>query len=671
MPPPTPRVRTEFPREVREVPHLEIPLSDGTRLAARLWLPVDAEADPVPGLLEAVPYRKDDGTAGPDSAKMPYFAGHGYAALRIDLRGSGASEGILEDEYTLQEFADLEEVIAWLAAQPWCTGAVGMLGISWSGFNSLQLAARRPPALKAVITACSTDDVYADDVHYMGGCLLKDDLWWAGLMDLLSATPPDPAVVGDRWRDLWLERLERTPFFAETWLSHQRRDDQWKRGSICEDYAAIECPVLLVGGWSDDYRRSIFRMLEHLTAPRKALIGPWSHMWPNFGEPGPTIGFLQEAVRWWDHWLKGLDNGAMDGPMLRAWMQDPVPEPFDLGTWMSEHPGRWIGEPSWPTDNVRERRLFLCADGQLADVPPTHGQIAHRGHAAAGIEDSPEPERGRDDGRFFTFTSAPFAERTELLGMPALYLDVSADRPVAMVATRLWDVAPDGTSAALATGMLNLTHRDGHEHPEAVVPGTSYRVHVEMLPLGQAIAAGHRLRVGISSTYWRAWPSPEVVTLTVRMNEHSFLALPVRTPRDEDAALAAFGEPERSEPLEITREPAAFPPREIVHDVAARRYELRRRGGGTSQHARSGLTHGPTAIADIETAIEGEPLATTHRVERSTTLARGDWRVRVDIVSVMTSDGGHFHLTTTLDAYEGDVRVFSRYSVFKTPRDLV
>ncbi|MBP1082022.1 MULTISPECIES: CocE/NonD family hydrolase [Bacillus] len=250
-------------------------MSDGTRLSARIWLPEDAEENPVPAILEYIPYRKDDFTALRDSIRHPYFAGHGYASIRVDIRGSGDSEGIMYDEYLPQEQDDAIEVLNWIAAQPWSTGDVGMIGKSWGGFNGLQVAARRPPQLKAVITLCSTDDRYADDVHYKGGCMLSSDmLWWASTMLAYNARPQDPRIVGEEWRSNWLERLEKTPPFVEEWVRHQRRDDYWKHGSVCEDYSDINIPIFAVGGWADGYTNAIPRLLEGLSGPRKGLIGP-------------------------------------------------------------------------------------------------------------------------------------------------------------------------------------------------------------------------------------------------------------------------------------------------------------------------------------------------------------------------------------------------------------
>lgn len=240
------RTVTSLPHEVRRDDHVWIPLSDGTRLSARVWRPVSSDDVPVPAILEFIPYRLNDLTAQRDSIHHPYLAGHGYAGVRVDLRGSGNSDGILADEYLERELADGEEVLAWLADQPWCDGTTAMMGISWGGFNALQIAARRPPSLKAIATLSSTDDRYADDVHYMGGCLLSDNLSWASTMFAYNSCPPDPAVVGPRWRDMWRERLEHCEPWLVEWLRHQRRDDYWRHGSVCEDYAAVGCPVLAV-----------------------------------------------------------------------------------------------------------------------------------------------------------------------------------------------------------------------------------------------------------------------------------------------------------------------------------------------------------------------------------------------------------------------------------------
>ena len=226
-----------------------------------------------------------------------------------------------------------------------------MFGISWGGFNSLQIAALKPPALKAIISACSTDDRYADDVHYMGGCLLDQNITWASTMFGFNSRPPDPAIVGERWREMWFHRLEEgsDPWIIN-WLSHQRRDAQWQHGSVCENYRDVECAVYMFGGWADGYTNAIPRTLAGLKGPRKGLIGPWTHAWGQNAKPGPRIGWLKEALRWWDYWLKDIDTGIMDEPMLTAWMQDYVPPAHQY----EQRPGRWIAEDRWPSPNIEE-----------------------------------------------------------------------------------------------------------------------------------------------------------------------------------------------------------------------------------------------------------------------------------------------------------------------------
>ena len=473
------KIIDRFPHSVRVIENCWIPMSDGCRLAARIWLPADAQTTPVPAILEYIPYRKRDFTRARDEPMHHYFAGYGYAAVRVDLRGSGDSDGLLLDEYLKREHDDALEVIHWIAQQPWCSGAVGMMGKSWGGFNSLQVAARRPPELKAIITVCSTDDRYLDDVHYMGGCLLNENLTWGSVLMSYNAYPPDPELVGERWRAMWRDRLEHAVFFPAVWLEHSWRDDYWKHGSVCENYDAINCPVYAIGGWADAYSNAIPRLLAGLKAPRKGLIGPWAHLYPHDGVPGPAIGFLQEALRWWDHWLKGTDTGIMAEPMLRIWMQESVPpKPF-----YKHRPGRWVAETQWPSRRITFKRHWLDA-GRLSSAPMVKTQLDFRSPQTTGLGagewcgfgapgEAPLDQRG-DDGCSLTFDSEPLRERIEILGAPVAALEVSVDQPVAFIAVRLNDVAPGGASTRVTYGLLNLTHRDNHEHPRPLEPGKRY-----------------------------------------------------------------------------------------------------------------------------------------------------------------------------------------------------
>lgn len=169
-------------------------MADGTRLAARLWLP---EVLPAPVVLEALPYRMDDLTASYSGEYERLCREGNLAVCRLDLRGTGSSEGIATDEYPPAEQRDLHEVIAWLAAQEWSSGAVGMYGTSYSGFNSLQMACERPPALRAIVPIYATDDRYSDDVHYYGGAFKAiDAVDYCHYMTALVALPPCPRARG-------------------------------------------------------------------------------------------------------------------------------------------------------------------------------------------------------------------------------------------------------------------------------------------------------------------------------------------------------------------------------------------------------------------------------------------------------------------------------------------
>ncbi|MBM6621639.1 CocE/NonD family hydrolase [Micrococcaceae bacterium RIT802] len=677
------RTMEEFPHDIRSIENTFIPMRDGAQLAARIWMPVDAEEHPVPAILEYIPYRKRDNSRGRDELNHPYMAGHGYISVRVDLRGSGDSDGVMVDEYRPQEHEDAEDVIAWLADQPWCDGNVGMMGISWGGFNSLQMAARRPPALKAIISASATDDLYVDNMHYMGGCLLADNLSEATVMFAFNSLPPDPEIVGDRWRDMWRERLEGSGLWLETWLEHQRRDDYWKPASVCEDYSDVDIPVMAVGGWADGYTNSIFRLMENLDVPRKGLIGPWGHKYPHLGVPGPAIGFLQETVRWWDHWLKDKDNGIMDEPMVRAWMQDAVsPEPS-----YADRPGHWVAEPTWPSPNIRTEtwrlgRYQLLPEGKDGQPSPdvdllsplSVGMFAGKWASYAALPDLPYDQR-EEDGGALVYETEPLQDRLEVFGRPVATFEVSADKPVAQLAVRLSDVAPGGESTRVTYGLLNLTHRDGSADPQPLEPGRRYTIEVPLNGLAQVFPRGHQLRLSVSTSYWPlVWPAPEAATVTIYSG--GSLELPVRAPRAVDGELRPFDEPEAAPELETTLLDAGTHDWRMIRDLETNvstveiindQGTFRIEDTGTEIHRISNEWY--SFRWNEVNSVRGET-QTVRRYER------GDWRIQVDTRTVLTSTPTDFVINAQLDAYEldekhGDRRVHSQNWQRTIPRDLV
>ena len=668
-----------LPEDIKEDAYVQIRMSDGVWLAARIWRPISSDDEPVPAVLEFIPYRQRDLTSQRDSIHHPYLAGHGYASVRVDLRGSGDSEGVLTDEYLEQELTDAEEVLAWLAAQPWCSGRTGMMGISWGGFNALQVAGRRPPSLGAIVTACSTDDRYADDVHYMGGCLLSDNLSWASTMFAYNSCPPDPAVVGPRWRQMWHQRLTGSGLWLEQWLGHQRRDSYWQHGSVCENFADIAVPVYAVSGWADGYSNSVFRLLAQLDVPRKGLIGPWSHKYPHLGQPGPAIGFLQELVRWWDRWLKEIDNDVMDEPMLRIWMQDTVPP----STAYKQRPGRWVGEPAWPSPHVHESvhqlerhrigRADECVEREELTIqsPLSVGQFAGKWCSYNAPPDLPYDQR-EEDGGSLVFDTDAFTERCEILGAPVLELCFASTAPVAMVAVRLSDVAPDGRATRISYGLLNLTHHKGHHEPELLVPGQRYQVTVQLNGMAQALPPGHRLRLAISTSYWPlAWPPPEPVRLSV-FAQDTCLRLPVRPTRERDeVSVRPFEDAEGAQPIPVTQLQSGeerwtvsrnlvnyCSMLEVIKDLGMLHFD------DIDLDVSKRSVERYSGTGDDPTSVRGETQSTM-------SFARGDWRVQTITRTVLTSTPTDFHLHAQLDAYEGSQRVHCANWHRVVPRDHV
>jgi putative CocE/NonD family hydrolase len=643
-----PVIVTEFPHRIREIEHTWIALADGTKLAARIWLPEDADSNPVPAILEYLPYRKRDGTYDRDALTHPWFAGHGYAAVRVDIRGSGESDGLLTDEYALSEQDDAVEVIAWLAAQSWCSGAVGMMGISWGGFNALQVAARQPPALKAIITLCSTDDRFRDDVHFMGGAPLRSGFSWGAFLFGAMCHPPDPALVGESWRATWLARLNHLPFFLDIWLRHQSRDAFWKHGSVCEDYSAIQCPVYAVGGWTDGYTNTIPRLLAHLGVPRKGLIGPWAHAYPHFALPGPKVGFLQDALRWWDHWLKQIDTGVMNEPMLRAWMTESVtPAPFH-----EELPGRWIAEAA--VFGVATERLWLTDAGLHSDAADltsrticseqTVGENAGSWCPFGTGPDQAGDQRG-DDARSLLFETAPLDERIEILGAPILTLDIASDKPLATLVVRLCDVHPDGASLRVSFGILNLAFRDGNEQPSRMVPGQRYRIRIQLNDAGSVFPSGHRIRMALSTVYWpMIWPSPERATVTVFGGAFD---LPVRQPDGADALLPAMPPAETAAP-----EPTSVPRPGVV------------------RIDRIGLEVGGEASFKSHIDVN-DPLSAVLEMRQTQTISRDTWCTRIDTETRLSCTRDTLILRATMRAWDGDTEVCHRTWDREIPRDFV
>ena len=654
-------------REIEDLPDVGITLSDGCRLSARVWKPVDAGTDPVPAVLEFLPYRKRDGTCARDALTHPYFARRGYACIRVDMRGNGDSQGLMQDEYTAQELADAVEVITWLAGQDWCTGTVGMMGISWGGFNSLQVAALQPKPLKAIITLCSTVDRFADDIHYKGGCLLNENLGWGATMWSYSSRAPDPALRED-WREMWLERLENEPFLPSVWLRHQRRDAYWRHGSVCENFAAIKAKVLAVGGWGDAYKNAVPQLVENVPGAR-GIVGPWVHKYPHFAIPEPRIGFLQEALRWWDQWLKGIETGVQDDPDYRAYLMDGVRP----ATWYTQRPGRWIAQSDGATAHPPVRTMHLSDTG-LQDIAgpldrairsPHHCGMAAGEYCAIWLgPELPGDQRG-DDALSACFDSAPVAADTDIVGAPLLRLRLSADKPQAQIAVRLNHVHPDGASTRITYGVLNLCHRDGAADPQALEPDQPCEVTLKLDHIAYRIPKGHRLRVAISTAYWPLiWPSPDTAEVTLTAGA---VDLPVRATAKGDEWV--FPPPDADAPWQVTTLREGSNVRRTETDLTTGETSLVIEDDfGKVQDNEHGLINGSIA-RERWTIHPDDPLSARGHCHWTDELERNGIQLRTETSCTMWSDATHFHLEALLQAFAGADLVYERKVEDRIERD--
>jgi predicted acyl esterase len=654
--------RLPEPGLLRELQGLHVTMPDGVRLALDLWLPDGGI--PAPVVLESIPYRKGDLTRAYSRFWGRSLAQYGVGYARLDIRGSGDSEGVLTDEYTPQEQADAAAIIAWLAAQPWCNGSVGMRGVSWGGFAALQTAALAPPALKAIMPMCCSDRRFTDDAHFVGGVFALTGLKWATSFKLVMAGPPDPESFGAAWESTWRERLDACPPIAAEWLARQREDAYWRQGSVFHDPGAITCPVYLVGGWADPYNEAIPRLLERLDVPAKALIGPWAHGYPWPATPGPALDWTYEEVRWWRHWLAGEETGIMDGPKLWAYLPDAAPAQVS-----GELPGRWVAGPNWPP---RTRTLtFGLTPGQLVEDARGAGTLRIESDRVVGLAmpewcPSTRPQlpalQSADDVLSLTLDGEPLAEPLELFGATVLRLRLAADRPVATLAARLTEVTGDGSSWLVTWGALNLTRRHGPASAAPLAPGAFIDVELPLKLTARRLAAGSRLRLALSGSLWPLlWPSPEPADLTIDL-AHASLDLPVRVAAWNEPAFEiplAPGAPDdpaghallksRSDGRDATFEETASPSRFTVRD---RDLHVERSGADvTCQMTRGGDNR--------------------WRVTQGTAWRRGEWACAVEAEVELTADAEAFHIRERLVARLGGAVTFEREHAARVPRDLM
>ena len=658
---------TSQANRIREIEHCWIPVSGGVRLSARLWLPETPTGEPTPAVLEYIPYRKRDMVRIRDERNHAFFAHYGYACVRVDMRGSGDSEGLMTDMYRPEELDDALAVIEWVAAQSWCDGSVGMMGTSWGGTASLQAAAGRPRALRAIIAVCATDNRFDDDIHHMGGCLISDSVEWGAALPAILASPPDPATVGGEWRQIWRERLESAAFPLENWIRHETRDAYWRFGSVNETPGDIACPALLIGGWSDRYSSTVMNLLTANGEWCWGIVGPWGHHYPDLGCPGPGIGFQQEALRWWDRWLKGVDNGIDAEPRLRVWMQDYAPPENRL----ARRPGRWVSEPMWPSSGVTAREFRFGRDGALRPLagssPETALVLANPGVGAAsgdtgyfGREGGLPLDQRDDDALSLVFESAPLSEPMEILGSACFEVSLESDQPVATIVARVNDAPPRGAVARVTWTVRNLALDDDGRAPRPLLTGEDRTVSISFPNTAWRFDAGHRIRLALSCSYWPlVCPSPRPARVVLHL-VHARLVLPVRSVRADEAPVTF------PEPADV----AGPKTRRVVPARAlARRAESEGDDGVRTSgwHLPYRCTHFSEIDLDfgVETRAEyrmemDDPVSASVRFEHRLHFARDGWTVDVTGIAELRSTESAYHVSGSLEVHENGEPVFER-----------
>jgi putative CocE/NonD family hydrolase len=556
-----------------------IPMKDGVRLAVNLYmpdgpLPTVHPGEKFPAILEYLPYRKDDWTLARDWDLHSYFVRRGFVTARVDIRGTGASEGVPPDrEYSDQEQQDGLEVIAWLAKQPWSNGNVGMTGISWGGFNSIQLARLHPPALKAIIAMCATEELFHDDIHYIDNLMHLDEFELG--MDLQLGLTRAPDFPTDE-KSL-AARFDVKPW-AFLYLHHQRDSEFWRRASVAPNrYDEYTVPSFMIGGFLDGYRDSIPRFFEHSKAPIKALIGPWNHTFPHEAEPGPSIEWRVEAVRWWDYWLKGMQNGIMDEPSFEVYMRHWYPPDPNI----AEIPGEWRAEKTWPPANASKETFFLEPNYSLGDAPPADSSVV--GHELQYV-----PSIGSEAGFWWgdltadqrpidayslVYDSAPLVQNTAILGWPRAFLQVSATAPLADWFVRLSDVAPDGSVTLITGAGQSGAQHDSAANPSELEPARKYELPVELHVTSWVFPAGHRIRVAVSNALWpMIWPTPYPMNTSLWLGGQNTSRLELPLVPLEPPARPHFTAPEKETPLAgVTTAGDTWPPQDwtVTRDVLA------------------------------------------------------------------------------------------------------
>ena len=663
----------QMPFKVIETETEWISVSDGTRLAARVWRPEVDPAIKVPAVIEIIPYRRRDGTLPVDERIHPYWAGNGIAAIRVDLRGCGDSQGFLMDEYLAIEQNDAVDVIDWVSRQPWCNGNVGMTGLSWGGFASLQVAARNPAPLKAIIAVGATVDRYNDDIHYKNGCMLNENFGWGSSLTAFTTRPPDPEVVGKNWEEIWLQRLENLPFFAEKWIENQTYNDYWKHGSVKEEYQNIKVPVMIVGGLNDLYVNALPGLLENLSGACHAVCGPWAHNFPHLATPGPTYDYLADTLQWWQKWLGEPPVKEFGHKTQLVFLKEsaaPTPNATNL-------PGFWIRQENWPPASCHSTALYL-GDGTLSATSTTctdfkiHSPVSTGALAGEWIPHCSGVEIAGDqhaiDAQSTCFDGAPLNEAFDILGRPALTISLSSSAPTGHLIARLCDVAPDGSSELVSIGVINLCHRNGNVSPAAMPINKVQKIEVPLDYTAHRFVPNHRLRVALSTAYWPLiWPAVDNPALSLSGGA-SVLTLPQKKMVESEKVLV---DPPTAPPKpNMTENRASKSQRHVHRDLANGKTIVEIVDDlGEQIYDDHGLSTSATKSERYEIE-DGDTLSAQAHISWNFKYQRGKWLAETKTETQMSCDQDNYFIAAKVSAFKGGKLIFEKSfdrKILRTP----
>lgn len=532
-------------------------MRDGIRIAVDIYLP-DSQL-PHGAVLYLGPYRKDDYILNGSMAQLPQMlTDRGLALVIADARGTNDSEGTAPVIFSEDEQQDGYELVEWIAAQPWCNGNVGMTGVSYGFWTSVMTAALRPPHLRTIVPIHGSVSWFYC-VH-QGGMPMSFGYHANYLALMLSLQGSPPGFMDERFDQLWADRIRETEPWSMDWFDRMADDASYESSSLAPRYDRVQVPVFAIGAWWDRYPGDALKLAEELSGPVKVLIGPWQHMRPDHAVPGPRVSY-EVVIRWFEHWLNGVQNGVMDEPRFTYYMQDYAAPT----SYRSHMPGKWRQSTRWPIPDAKVVRLHLASGNALQGTPASPGSCQYdydpmagaHGGLSGGIYGGiamPEDQRAEIE-HSAVFYGATLTQSIEIVGCPLVRMRFSSTASRMGVVVRLCDAAPDGTISLVTRGYLNLAHRDGLAHPTPPQPDAPYELSVFMKASAYRFAPGHRICLMVTSAEFPSlFPTPDCGVNTIFFGEErAYLELPtVEATADQvnlpscDASDADHPPPERT-----------------------------------------------------------------------------------------------------------------------------